>query len=275
VGHYFRERRGLATGLASTGGGIGGVVFPLLLQHTLPRLGWAWSVRVLGFVCLVFIVICNLLVRKRLPPVANASPHPDFRIFSQPAFLFTTIGVFLLEFSLFIPLAYISSYALAVGFSESLSFTVIVVLNASSVLGRVMPVYWADRIGPFNSNMLCLLLSAIACLCVWLPAGHTLPGLFIFAILFGFGTGSNISLTPVCVGQLCHTHHYGRYYATCYTVVSVACLVGIPIAGAIVEACKGDYWGLIVVTGIVDLFALAAFVAAKVACVGWRVWAKF
>ena len=33
--------------------------------------------------------------------------------------------------------------------------------------------------------------------------------------------GSNISLTPVCVGQLCDTEVFGRWYATCYTIVSI------------------------------------------------------
>lgn len=201
--------------------------------------------RILGFVCLVLVTICNLLVRKRLPPAVDASPHPDFGIFRQWAFLFTTAGVFLLEFSLFIPLAYISSYALAVGFDESLSFTVLVVLNASSVLGRLLPGYWADYIGPFNSNMVCLFISIIACLAIWLPAGHTLPGLFMFAILFGFGSGSNIALTPVCVGQLCRTEQYGRYYATCVRIFlsfltpsgcSLAPASKVPVAAACLES---------------------------------------
>ncbi|KAK9800467.1 putative Major facilitator superfamily (MFS) profile domain-containing protein [Seiridium cardinale] len=237
VGHFFKAKRGLATGIASSGGSVGGVVFPLILQRLFDRLGWAWSLRILGFICLLFLIICNLLVKKRLPPAQNASSHPDFMIFRDKAFLFTTLGVFMLEFGLFIPIAYISSYSLHVGFDDSFSFYILTILNASSVFGRLLPGYWADIMGPFNSNMFSVLITMIATFAVWLPAGHTLPGIVIFAILFGFGTGSNISITPVCVGKLCHTQHYGRYYATCYTIVSFACLIGIPIGGSIVTAC--------------------------------------
>ncbi|KAI4602205.1 hypothetical protein KJ359_009443 [Pestalotiopsis sp. 9143b] len=275
VGHFFKKRRGLATGIASSGGGVGGVIFPLVLQRLFDRLGWAWALRIVGFMCLFLAAVCNLLVHKRLPAARNSSVHPDFKILKDPAFLFTTIGVFMLEFALFIPIAYISSYALYAGFDQSLSFYILTILNASSVFGRLLPGYWADIIGPFNSNMLSVLVTIVACLGVWLPAGHTLPGIVVFAVLFGFGTGSNISITPVCVGELCHTQQYGRYYATCYTVVSFACLVGIPVGGSIVTACGGDYWGVIVFTGLVEVLSLLSFQMAKAARVGWNPWVKF
>jgi len=37
-----------------------------------------------------------------------------------------------------------------------------------------------------------------------MPAGDSAPLLFIYCALFGFASGSNISLTPVCVDL---THH--------------------------------------------------------------------
>lgn len=121
-----------------------------------------------------------------------------------------------------------------------------------------------------------ILLSIIACFAVWMPAGSTTPGLVIFALLFGFASGSNVSITPVCVGRLCRTQQYGRYYATCYTVVSFACLVGVPIAGSILTADGGEYWGVIVLTGCVYLGAFGLLSAAKVSVVGWRKpWAIF
>ncbi|OIW31158.1 MFS general substrate transporter [Coniochaeta ligniaria NRRL 30616] len=277
VGHFFHARRGFATGIASTAGSLGGVVWPLMLQSLFPRLGWAWSIRILGFLCLALTAAANFLIRSRLPPKAGASVHPDPRIFLNKAFALTTAAVFFLEFALFIPLTYISSYTLAQGFSESFSFQMVTFLNAGSVFGRVVPGWYADIIGPFNANMISVALTIVACFGIWLPVGHTTPGLVVFAVLFGFTSGSNISLVPVAIGRLCRTQEYGRYYATCYTIVSIACLIGVPIAGRILEACNGDYWGLIVMTGSVYVAALLAFVAAKVAAVGGRnlVRAKF
>ncbi|KAI8626997.1 major facilitator superfamily domain-containing protein [Xylariaceae sp. FL1651] len=275
VGHFFRERRGLASGIASTGGGVGGVIFPLMLQTLFDRVGWGWSIRALGFLSLVLLIFANILLKKRLPPPKNISARPDFRILKDKAFLLLTIGVFLLEFGLFIPLTYISSYALANGFTETFAFQILPILNAASVLGRALPGWWADKIGPFNSNIISIGITIFACYVVWLPFGKTTPGLVVFAVLFGFATGNNISITPVCVGRLCHTQHYGRYYATCYTVVSVACLINIPIAGTIVAATGGDYWSLIVFTGLTQILSVAAIYAAKGVSVGWSPWTIF
>ncbi|GKT92575.1 riboflavin transporter MCH5 [Colletotrichum tofieldiae] len=240
VGHWFKRRRGFATGMASTGGSIGGIVFPLMMQSLFPRIGWGWTIRAVGFICLLLCGASNFLIRSRLPPARNASPHPDPRIFRSAAFSLTTAGIFLMEFALFIPLTYISSYMLSEGFSESFAFSILPILNAGSVL-----------------------------------AGRCPAGVVVFAVLFGFASGNNISISPVCVGRLCKTQHYGRYYSTTYTVVSIACLIGIPIGGEIVTATGGRYWGLIVFTGLVYVLAFVALMAAKIVCVGKNIWGIF
>ncbi|KAK0387920.1 hypothetical protein NLU13_4165 [Sarocladium strictum] len=270
VGHWFKRRRGLATGLASTAGGIGGVVYPLMLSRLFDSIGYAWAVRVLALICLVCCCVGILLVRSRLPPAVNASPHPDFKIFKQIPFLYLSLGIFLLEFSLFIPLAYISSYALSEGFDSEFAFNLIPILNASSVVGRALPGWYADVIGPINVCIGSVILSFVACFCVWLPSGHTTAGVVIFAILFGFSSGTSIAVAPVCVGQLCKTQEYGRYYATTYTLVSFACLIGIPIAGNIVEAQNGRYSGLIILTGGIYVFCTTFLLLAKTSRLGWK-----
>ena len=143
------------------------------------------------------------------------------------------------------------------------------------MFGRVIPGWLGDKIGPFNSNMISLCITVIGCYVVWLPFGGTMPGLIIFAVMFGFATGNNISITPVCVSKLCHTQNYGRYYATCYTLVSIACLIGIPIGGSIIQATGGDYWGLIVFVGLTQALAVIFMYAAKAKKVGWSIWTKF
>jgi len=68
IAHFFKARRGLATGMAATSGSIGGIVFPFLFQATFPTLGFGWSTRISGFILLALAVPANLLVRSRLIP---------------------------------------------------------------------------------------------------------------------------------------------------------------------------------------------------------------
>lgn len=276
VSHYFLRRRALATGLATTGGSMGGIVFPLMLQALIPKLGWAWSTRILGFIILLLCLIAIMLVRSRLPPRKGSATTwrdmlPDFRIFidGTGALALTTAGTFLLEWGLFVPVAYLTSYALANHIDPTFSYQLIAVFNVGSVFGRWLPGYVADRMGRYNTQICALIMCLITSLALWLPAGSNLGLVISFAVLFGFASGSNISLTPICVGQLCGTQDYGRYYATVYTVVSFGTLTGIPIAGALVTATGGAYYGLILFSGLSYAMSLVCFLAVRVMRCGW------
>ncbi|KAL8731976.1 MAG: hypothetical protein Q9166_003108 [cf. Caloplaca sp. 2 TL-2023] len=269
IAHFFSLRRGAATGLATTGGSFGGIIFPLALQALFPKIGFAWAVRLLALIFLVLLVIATLLIRTRLPPKAGGKVWPDFRIFVDVTFALTTAGVFFVEWGLFVPLSFISSYALANGVNTAFSYQLLAVLNAGSVFGRAVPGFVADRLGRFNTMIATVALCLVSTLGIWFNVGGSVAGLCVFAVLFGFASGSNISLTPVCVGQLCEPEVFGRYYGTMYTIVSVGCLTGIPIAGEILALNEGDYWGLIIFTGISYAAALICFTIARILRVGW------
>lgn len=222
VGHFFNEKRGIATGIACTGGSVGGVVFPLVLQELFPRIGFGWATRAIALICLVILIVACLLVKSRLPkkPASKENVLPDIRIFKEPKFALTTAGIFFIEWGLFIPISYISSYSLTHNVSTKLSYQMLAILNAGSFFGRGLPGFFADYLGRFNTLIATVALCLVCNACLWLPAGDRLPLIIVYSAVFGFASGSNISLTPVCIGQLCKTEHYGRYYAAAYTVVS-------------------------------------------------------
>ncbi|CAK3753286.1 MFS general substrate transporter [Lecanosticta acicola] len=289
IGHFFLVKRGNATGLAATGGAVGGVIFPLMLQSLFPRVGWGWATRAQGFLFLGLLIPMNVFTRSRLPPKEKASVLPDFRIFRNVDFALVTVGTYFMEWGLFAPITYITSYSLASGaMSPEFAYQIIAIFNAGSAVGRWIPGLLADKIGRFNAILAALLLCTASSLALWLPAtvlsasenpathNNAVFGLTVtFCVLFGFGSGSNISLTPVAVGMLCDTEEYGRYYSTCYCIVSLGTLTGIPIAGALISACDGAYWGVALFTGLCYIIALAAFTAVRTTKVGWKVTAKY
>ncbi|KAF2753139.1 MFS general substrate transporter [Pseudovirgaria hyperparasitica] len=277
IGHYFNKKRGNATGLAATGGACGGVVYPLMLQRLFTEIGFAWATRVLALIFLVSCIMANLLIRSRLPPKPGSSVMPDVRIFRDLSFALTTTGVYFMEWGLFVPIAYITTFALSTGtMTRDFSYQLIAILNAASSIGRWAPGLLSDKVGRFNCMLVALSLCVVSSFALWMPAAvlHDKPaavkGLTIaFAAMFGLFSGSNISLTPVCVGQLCETQNYGRYYATCYSVVSLGTLTGVPIAGALVTAAGGHYWAVVLFTGACYVLSSMCFLWAKVLRVGW------
>lgn len=199
----------------------------------------------------------------------------------------TTLGVFFIEWAYFVPITYVPSYYLArqglsgdeaISGNGAFAYQLLAILNAVSCFGRYLPGLMADKLGRYNtmiaSNLLCL----VAVMGLWLPdalADSTpSPGLIIsFVILFGFASGANITLIPICVGQLCDTQEYGRFYAATYTITSFGCLTGIPIAGNLItvtgETGRKGYWGVIVFTGISYILAFSCFLWVRIRIKGW------
>lgn len=230
VGHYFHKRRGFATGIASSGGAVGGIVFSLMLQKLSATVGFAWAVRAVAFVCLTTFTIAILLLRHRLPtrPLTFSSVRPDLSAFRNGAFVFTSAGVFFLEWGLFIPFSYITSFALDHQQDADFSYMLISLLNAGGILGRWIPAYYADRLGRFNMLIIVVAGCGISSVCLWLPAGSSQALMVTYALMFGFFGGSTVSLAPVCVGQLCKIESYGSWYATAFVVVSMRLVTPLP-----------------------------------------------
>ena len=278
IAHFFDKRRAATTGLASTGGSVGGIIFPLMLQRLFPEVGFKWATRILAFLSLFLLGIANLLIRGRLQGSKDShvvqNIWPDWRIFKNRVFSLITVGVFFIEWALFIPLSYISSYALARGVSPALSYQLLAILNAGSFFGRWAPGFMADLFGRFNTMIITVALCLISVLAVWLTdspedGSRGIAQLIIFCVFFGFASGSNICLTPVCVGQLCDTEVFGRWYAGLYTVVSFGCLTGVPIAGQLLASGGGNYNVLIGFVGACYGAGLMCFIWARVLKVGW------
>ncbi|KAK7221625.1 hypothetical protein V2G26_009628 [Clonostachys chloroleuca] len=272
VSHWFKNKRGLATGMAVAGGSLGGIILPLVMQDLFPKVGFAWTTRVIALMCLVCAGVACGLVASRLPkrPFSRENILPDLKIFRDQKLTLTTMSVFFIDWGTFVPLTYISSYAIAHGVDEPTAFKLIAVLNAGSFLGRWLPGYVADIIGRFNTLAITVGLCFLSTVALWLPAGDSLAMMAAYSAIFGFASGGNISLTPVCVGQLCDTKDYGRYYATSYTIVSFGTLTGIPIAGEILHRCNGDFWGLITFTSCSYAMGLICAWCVKVLHCGWK-----
>jgi len=53
VSTYFDKKRGMAIGLVTSGNGLGGVIYPLVVRELLGKVGFGWTVRVFGFINVV------------------------------------------------------------------------------------------------------------------------------------------------------------------------------------------------------------------------------
>lgn len=211
VGHWFYMRRGTFTGIACVGGSLGGIVFPLALQalFDMPSVGWPWSQRILALINLPLAIAANVFIRSRLPPRHPSSISqilPDPRIFRDPTFSLVTLAVFFLEWGLFVPISYLTTFALRIGVEEKFAYQLIAIFNAGSCFGRWLPGILADRVGRFNAMILTTVICWVGAFAFWTPseavAEASIGGsrantsamalLIVFSVVFGFGSGSGI-----------------------------------------------------------------------------------
>ncbi|KAJ5200080.1 monocarboxylate permease [Penicillium cf. griseofulvum] len=275
VNHWFFTGRALAIGIVATAGSIGGIIFPQIFNALVSSAGFGWAIRTLGFITLTLCSTGALLQRSRLEHRKTSRRTIDFRPLREPIFTLTTIAIMFANIGATIPLTYLTSYARANGMSITQSYTLMSILNGTSILGRLLPGYAADHCGRFNAMIMTTSISGIITLSLWLKAGSNTAAIHSYTALFGFWSGSAISLSPVCVAQISHTEDFGKRYGTAYIFVGLGVLVSLPIAGQIlnVQITNGveKYWGLILFCGLAYIVSVGLFVCARGLGTRWAV----
>lgn len=116
VATWFGRRRGLAIGLATTGNSTGGIVYPVIVKQLIPRVGFAWTARALGFVNLACFGVALMLMRSRLPP-RRAGAVLDLPAFKEGVYVAYVAGLFCFVWANYYTFYYVSANILAAGWS--------------------------------------------------------------------------------------------------------------------------------------------------------------
>ncbi|OUM55462.1 hypothetical protein BVG19_g5003 [[Candida] boidinii] len=266
VSHWFKKKRAMAMGLATLGGSVGGIVFPLMLNSLYSRVGFVWAIRILAFTCLVILILSFLMIKERLSANIlreNTEENQDesfkisqkliqfsqnfvkyskeavvFKYLLEPKFLFCTLAASLGEISLICSMTYFASYALFIGQSENTAFLLLTVINALGLVGRYTTGVLADKYGVFNVMIVMIFGVFVSNIVIWLgvcSTTKTAGGLYSYAVIFGFFSSAVLSLTPACCGAISPTKDFGKRYATMYFVGGVSFVVGLAIAGVILS----------------------------------------
>lgn len=144
-------------------------------------------------------------------------------------------------------LFYVQSYAIQTGIVDShLGFYLLSILNAASTLGRIAPNFLADHVGPLNMLTPAVTITAILAF-VWIRV-HTVAGIIILAIFYGFFSGGFVSLPPVVMASMTpDIRNLGTRMGMVFAITSIGLLIGTPIGGAILTQTN-QYFGVQIFT---------------------------
>lgn len=252
-------------GLVTTGNSTGGIIYPLVVRQLIPKLGFAWTSRVLGFINLASLAVCLAFMRPRLPP-RKSGPIIDWAAFREPVFNTFVAGWWLIMWANYYTFYYIASFGVeALGMSYTAASVLIMVVNGAGLPFRVIVPLFSDRLGPLNVLLPVTLVWVIVAFC-WL-AVTDIGGYYAFTAVYGATSGAFQCLLPTTIASITdRLDKVGTRMGMAFAIISIASMTGPPVGGALHTSGSHPFMGP-------QLWSACSVLAGFVLCLVAR-WAK-
>ncbi|KAI1753323.1 major facilitator superfamily domain-containing protein [Xylaria castorea] len=270
VAQHFNARLGLAVSIASVGSAVGGIIYPLIFTRILSSLGFGWATRVMGFVLLATSFLI-LLMKSKTKPMPTRSII-DWAAFTDVPFMLLNLGLVFGFMGLYVIMTYFQLFALSrTSISATLADNLLIIINAGSLVGRVVLGYLADKTGSVNMQTAVALVATV--LTFSLLAARTPAALVVVAVLFGIASGAFLGLPVASIVRFSDDpSKIGTRIGMTLLFVGVGALISYPIAGAIVGD-NNNWLGLIIFSGVLLAASTIVLAMSRIAKVG-KEWTK-
>ena len=250
---WFVKRRGLMTGVVKVGTGAGQVIMPLVAGMLITGYGWRDACLVLGVIGVVGIV-----------PIAQFLKHDPREMGLQPygmddakatamelanrvqlslrectgtrQFWTLCIVYFLSGYATQSLTVHIVSYAMDSGIAIVQAASILSVIGAVSIAGRLALGGAGDKIGNRRALIICFIFLTVAL--SWLQFAHGLWTLYIFALIYGFGHGGFFAVMSPMVAELFGTRHQGINLGVILFLQAVGSAIGPFVTGYIFDVTQ-------------------------------------
>jgi len=257
---WFNRRRGLALGIAGSGGGLGIATVAPFTAFLIESFDWRWALLVIGGIAwLVMLPIAQFF--KKDPHEIGVLPDGDlipatttaaderiiqptemtllqaFRTRNFWSFLLIWV---LLAFSSFFVLTHIVPHATDMGFSAIESATIISMTGLAMTGGRLITGLIIDKISAKGAAILCSLVQIGALL--WLVWAQELWMLYLFGLFHGFTQGGFSTATTVLIGEAFGLTDIGKIFGLLEIGIFIGGAIG-PFLGGLIFDVTGSYTG--------------------------------
>jgi len=274
VSRWFVKRRALMTGIVQTGVGIGGLIFAPMAGWLIINHGWKWSYVVLGIITLVGILIAGFLLKRdpgdtcQLPdgvrsidqlPAKKHSESSRQASFSVReavrthqywliAGMFFTFGYIRCTF-----LAHTAAFVQDTGFTLTDGANVMAVLALASNIGRIGMGRVADIMGSRTTFIIAFAASTVSM--IWGMMTGSLWGLYLFAVVFGFGWGAQAVLRFSTTAGTFGLASVGLVMGTLGLAEALAAAIGSYVAGYLFDTF-GTYQAAFIIGIALSVFGI-------------------
>jgi OFA family oxalate/formate antiporter-like MFS transporter len=214
VQRWFIRRRGLASGIAASGIGVGTLVVPPVAAFLINAFGWRETYLILGISAAVIGGGLALLIEDE-PGGRGLSPDGDplqsgtqpimpaaatvSEAVRSPRFVGLFLSCLIGAFGTFVPFVHLVPYALDHGVPQSAAVLLLGAIGVGSTAGRFFLGGLADRLGR-PLTMVTMVFGMAGAFVVWLFATDFWP-LAVFALSYGLFYGGWVALLPAVVAD--------------------------------------------------------------------------
>ncbi len=256
IQRWFYRRRGLASGVATTGVSIGTLSLPLASVAGADAFGWRSLYFILGALCLliggaaVFVLAADPrerglnpdgdLEEAALQPAEEAKSGMTLRqaLRDRQFYLlyYSCFGAAVMSFVAFV---HLPQHFAEASQAPSQAATIISVIGLASLVARLGGGSWADRIGRVVMVRVALLIMLLASV-LWSLNTANEAVFYGVAALIGVTYGLCIALLPTVIADSFGSAEVSRIIGAVYTSFALASLVG-PTVGGLLRDLYGDY----------------------------------
>ncbi len=257
---WFKEKRGLATGIISSGIGIGILVSPPAVQHLILRFGWRLTYRLMAISIPLVIIFIAVAVLKKKPPIhpfrssdTGLSP-PNSRdpflldkrwaarswTFQQAM---ATKPFWLLGFSFFLGnfmtqsiFAHQVAFFIDHGLEAVFASYLVGVVGVVSLGGKILWGTLSDRIGreiTYTLGMIFFITGIALLICFSIFRSGNLP--YFYSICFGMGYAVTAALPPLITADFFEGPAYGSIFGSIMVFIGVGGALGVWFAGLLYD----------------------------------------
>jgi OFA family oxalate/formate antiporter-like MFS transporter len=236
---WFKDRRGLASGIMAAGFGGGTALFIPFISRIIANRGYAAAFIATGVFQGVIILIVAQFMRHPAPAAAPAQPVARAAEAKLGSRHFTTAEVLRTPqfWAMYVAFVLMSTGGLLVTaqagpIAQSWGYSAAVLTLAASLSplanggSRIFWGWASDRIGRETAMVIAFTLQAL-CLLMVVAFGRVSPMWFVVSLILVYFTWGEIySLFPSTVGDYFGTRHATSNYAVLYTAKGVASIIG-------------------------------------------------
>lgn len=220
IARWIIHRRGLAIGIALSGGGVGTVIFPILGNTLIERFGWQTAFLYFGLIAGAMMIGSGLLIRARPPSLQPSTPgvkssgytvaaKPDkqeeehtaiSKVLSSRSFWLVIVMGFFTNLTVSMVFVHLVPYATDQKISAAVAASFVAVIGVFNIVGKIGMGAFSDRYGLRWGMIICFAIGAMALF--WLNFASALWMFYLFAVVFGLAYAGWMPLFPVLVGRI-------------------------------------------------------------------------